>query len=475
MSLHSIKKAFIALLTIRFFCALIYCFLPLNYPHLWRQTDTMAVAMRYWLRWTAEPSAPYLLLPAILNSGDTMGLMPMEFPLLNILTAPFFMFGPYWGRVGANIFLCFLLLFLVLVNYKIWKKFHFGKINAGYAILLLPMFSFANPVAFRFMPDFLSFLLCLMALGFGWNKENSQKKRIACFLLSSLGLLLKPTTIAIFFLILLQDKIRRKNTLTWFFPGIFIAFIYYTIGIQGLTSLQETNAHFKTSPRPVFQSLQEFFINTHYFLDIFQYHTFVPYALFPFIILSIIFVFLKKDFILLKFWIILFAQMILIAALDGKHAYEHYYYFISLSFPAACIAIIILQHLISIKHEKHNARIIRIFSNVALFSLLFLFICRFIDILNFDLHSIKKTKLISGDFSYCQKLIQRHPEFPWRQGAVFVSTQENFPALGLCFGERESSQKNAFGFFYLDKPIPHDCQIIDAEQNLGLGKCQLSK
>src|SRR4051812_35303279 len=103
-SLTRFEKLILTLLALRFGALLFGAFLPLGFPDVWRQITTLGISMRYWSRWNLEPGAEHLLLPAVLDSGDGQGFMPMEFPILNLLTAPFFAMGPYWGRVGAILF-----------------------------------------------------------------------------------------------------------------------------------------------------------------------------------------------------------------------------------------------------------------------------------------------------------------------------------------------------------------------------------
>jgi hypothetical protein len=56
------------------------CFTPFTHPHIVRQTDTMSVALRYYLRFFVEEGGHHHFLPALLSAGDQYGLAPMEFP-----------------------------------------------------------------------------------------------------------------------------------------------------------------------------------------------------------------------------------------------------------------------------------------------------------------------------------------------------------------------------------------------------------
>jgi hypothetical protein len=71
----------------------------------------------------------------------------------------------------------------------------------------------------------------------------------------------------------------------------------------------------------------------------------------------------------------------------------------------------------------------------------------------------------------CESLKSRHPEMPWNSGTMFRSSAEEYPMLGLCFGEREGSQIAPFGFFWNQKPLPSECQTVDSEGLVLLAKC----
>ncbi|MBX9840038.1 MAG: hypothetical protein K2X69_17185 [Silvanigrellaceae bacterium] len=59
-SLHNkinIIRVLFFLLLIRFISACIYCFMPINAPQNWRQTDTIGVALSYWIRWSTDTNS----------------------------------------------------------------------------------------------------------------------------------------------------------------------------------------------------------------------------------------------------------------------------------------------------------------------------------------------------------------------------------------------------------------------------------
>lgn len=243
-------KVLFFLLLIRFISACIYCFMPINAPQNWRQTDTIGVSLSYWIRWSTDTNSnvPWYM-PSVLNSGDTTGVMPMEFPLLNIINAPFFYFGPYWGRVLSGLFVCFIILSLILINLKIWKNIKIQNIPVFESILLFSFFSYSAPFLYRFMPDPISVLLCLTSVGITWKK----KIFILPFILSTIGLLMKPTSIIIFALYLShENRFKKSINFIWMFPSIIIAYLYYIYGVKYISLFQEMNGLFYIQQRPFF-------------------------------------------------------------------------------------------------------------------------------------------------------------------------------------------------------------------------------
>ncbi|RZA05988.1 MAG: hypothetical protein EOP11_11465, partial [Proteobacteria bacterium] len=164
-----LKLFILAAISVRTLVLAVGAFLPLTLPETWRQTDTLGVALRYWLRFTVEPTSAPRWLPAVLNGGDTNGVMPMEFPLLNLLTAPAFAAGPYYGKALAILLHLGLCLGLTLANAWIWRGIKVGRARASTAMLLLPLLSFSANYYGRFMPDYLSMLLVLSAVGLSWH------------------------------------------------------------------------------------------------------------------------------------------------------------------------------------------------------------------------------------------------------------------------------------------------------------------
>jgi hypothetical protein len=185
---------------VRCFFACVALFLPLGHPHVWRQMDTLGVSLRYWLRWSVESPSPWPLLPAVLHSGDSSGIMAMEWPLLNIVAAPLFALGPAWGTALARGLVLALNIALLLWNMKIWKGQTPGGIDASRSFRWMPLIGPGLVFFPKFIPDVVAMLFVLAGTGFLYQK----KARGWASLLLLSGLLMKPTSVIVLALLLLS-------------------------------------------------------------------------------------------------------------------------------------------------------------------------------------------------------------------------------------------------------------------------------
>jgi hypothetical protein len=440
---------------LRFGVYLVRAFLPLGLPEIWRQTDTLGVALRYWSRWTLEPGAHHLWLPAVLNSGDTEGIMGMEFPILNLMTAPFFALGVENGRIAAHVFLILVLLALVFLNARVWRGKRIGGVDAETAMLLLPLISLGADWSGKFMPDFLSLLLICLSLGLSWDEDRP----LLSFGLGALGLLMKPTAVAGFALCLLKRRgTKFYRNFLWILPAIAVGFFYYTVGIRWIQQYQELPNLFAVEKRQIAHALWEYFSEVGAVLKFLAVYLFFPFGGFAVVGILAWESWLEKKNQFTAFWILLILQLLVVAGLGGGHARMHPYYFLAITIPCAFL----FTHAWAISPRPWC----RYF--------LVLGLClRLVELSHMDLRSLyRKPPLREWMLSCeCQALKKRHPDFPWKQGRVFRSTPENFPQLGLCFGERQGSNRAAFGFFYRNQEVPSACHIVDKTVSLVLAKC----
>ena len=185
-----IRKTILIILGIKFLIALISGLGYFSHPHIIRQIDTMSVGLNYWLRWSDGVAAPYFFhnfLPGSLGGGDTAGITPMEFPLLNLLIAPWFSLGHYWGFTASFMFVMCLNFGAFWWHYLEWRKV---SKKMGDTALLMGMFGISSMFMMRVMPDFLSMILVSISCAYSFQN----KSRLASFAFLSVGLLMKPTS-----------------------------------------------------------------------------------------------------------------------------------------------------------------------------------------------------------------------------------------------------------------------------------------
>jgi hypothetical protein len=477
-NLNSFQKILFSFLMLRAFSAIINCFLPFDLPHIIRQTDSIAVSMRYWSRWLYEDHLQYPLYPAVLNSGQSYGFMPMEFPLLAIVTAPFHFFGPYFGKVFCCLFICFLILYFIYLNFKIWKDIEILGLNAGNMILLMPIFSFSASISWRFMPDFTSLLLCLTAVGLTWNRVTYVKP----FLLATLGLLLKPVTIILFPIYLLNKNLLKNiSNLIWIIPSILIALLYYTKGVSYLNNLKDIPNIFGVHKDIGFSYFIELFSDYKNFIEFINYHPMFPYGLISVSIVYLLYAIKLKKMPYFQIWVIIFLQTIIISVLDGKHSLVHFYYWFG-TVPSFCLLALGAWELVSKERNILNYSIKLIF--FSLFTIKFFELCYF-DI-RLSLNS-KRRENADTPFADCYILKKRNPQFPWKQGYVFFSENTEAPYLGVCFAERtnypsenleksfqdlKSTNKYRYGFLRLHAKLPENCYEVDRSGKVILVQCE---
>ncbi len=458
-----------ALLALRFVFTTLRSFLaPMN-PHIWRQADTLGVTLRYWLRWAAEPQATLPLLPAVLSSQDTQGLMPQEFPLLNILLAPAYALGPYGGRTLAQFLLFSGVLLLTFLVARVWKDKKILGIDGPLMVLAVPIFSFGLTFSNRFMPDTFALLVLLAAMGLSWNKP----RYLLSFLLATLALCIRPPiVIALALCMALPPHLWARHAL-WILPALGSMVFYFKFLMAEMDTLREIPIVFNLAKPVSLNNFILFFSHPRDLFDLFL-DQFMPLLAAP----LVLFLFVTRASFARLFpqallahsndkasrngeallWFIALLQVCAIAFLNGDHTYVHRYYLMGTT------PIFALLFWNAWANYGTSIR--------AVLGVLFL-ITYFTDSTN-SIRGFWKAEAHSESFvltKECQDLKTKHPAFPWNQGYVFRTAPENHPDLGLCFGEREQSQHSSFGFFRNGKALPEDCKEVDKGNLISLVCC----
>lgn len=430
---------------VRCFFASVALFLPLGHPHVWRQIDTLGVSLRYWLRWTVEAPSSWPLLPAVLHSGDGSGIMAMEWPLLNILAAPLFEFGPALGTALARALVLALNISLVLWNLRIWRGQSPGGVEASRSFRWMPLIGLGLVFFPKFIPDATAMLLVLAATGFLYQRKSPG---LATMLLLS-GFLMKPTSVIVLALLLLAPRIW--DVLRFAFLPIGGAFVvtvvYYMKGTAWIQSLAGGESLYRVDPQNPWQALREFLSDLPQLADLFlQGLSF--YAGLPLLLLL---AFLRKTRPLGRLWLLLALQVLAIALLDGAHSYHHRYYFMG-TLPFICL---LLQAALDDLNVSLQGRRLR-------WGLLLLLTGTAVNYMAYEWRPfyIKTPAERFLSFRDCEELKSRLPDWPWNQAVVFRTTARPFPLVGLCFGERVGSETSAYGLFVDSDPLPAACKEV---------------
>ncbi len=430
---------------VRFFFAAVALFLPLGHPHVWRQIDTLGVSLRYWLRWTVETSSPWPLLPAVLHSGDSSGIMAMEWPLLNLLTAPVFEFGPSMGTALARALVLGLNLALVLWNLRIWRGLNPGDVDASRSFRWMPLIGLGLVFFPKFIPDAVAMLLVLAATGYLYQSQ----RRVFSSLLLLCGFLMKPTSVIVLALLLLAPDLKMVLRLA-FLPisSAFALTVLYSLkGTFWLQSLAGGESLYRVDPQNPLQALREFLFDLPQLADLFL-QGLGFYAGLPLLLILVIFGKIRP---LARLWCLLLLQVLAIALLDGAHSYQHRYYFMG-TLPFICLLFQAALDDLSLASGGRRLRMV----------LLLLLAGSAATYLAYEWRPfyIKTPAERFLSFRDCAELKNQLPEWPWDQAHVFRTTPRPFPLVGLCFGERVGSERSAYGLFIDTDPLPASCKEV---------------
>jgi hypothetical protein len=436
------NKALKVILGLKIFSAVVCCFTMFTYSHNIRQLDTMGVSLRYWLRWTAEPELFYPLLPAVLNAGDYYGLAVMEFPILNLLTAPFFAFGIESGRILARLFLLALTLALVFFHHKAWREQKVMGLNVEWASWLMIIFSVTTLYVERFMPDLIAFLLASLAVGISWQKPRWALSLV----LAAIGLLIKPPVVTVFVILFLKSRKELiSNTLQWALPAIMICLSYYLLALPMLREMTDYPGSFAVGLRHPWVALMGFFSNPTTAIKVMTKYIFTAHTVWP-LLAWVFFKAIKQNhkrpLLILG---LIFLQYFVAATLVGNAGYDHNYYFIGSAFLAALILKEALQ-----ENSKYLS-----------FVLIALIMIYTLERGYYNLRPISKGHILQE----CKVLRDYIPA-----DEVKINTfQQIYSHLGVCMGRIQNSKSSRFAVYMKsESPSFENRRLVAQTENLYL-------
>ncbi|NQZ02365.1 MAG: hypothetical protein HRT45_17035, partial [Bdellovibrionales bacterium] len=321
------------------------------------------------------------------------------------------------------------------------------------ASLLIALFSVGSIYLNRFMPDFIAFVFVSLSVAYSWNRISWKSP-----VLLAIGTLIKPPAVVALVIYLIKPNfLAQLRHAAWALPAVLVTALYYTIGLEFVTSLSDMKPYFKVGARDPVAGLLGFAQRPSDALDIFNSSIFSKYLLFPNLIMSGYWIKSKVNTSLhLKLWGVLALQVLLVVFLDGTHSFNHHYYFAGVSMTATLITLFNLQG----AHKGVKWLFLAIF---AITSLEFSW---------YGVRSLFKAKPTM--LSQCMQLKKQNPEFPWDQAYRFRSPQVNPPELGMCFGEIQGSEKSEFGFWKIKSlnKLGDTCVVRDQTKDVALIHCK---
>ena len=445
------------LLTAFFMKWVIYSFhalFPIHQNHFWRQFDTLGVSARYFQRFFISGNTEpfwHKFLPAVLQSGDAIGITPMEFPLLNLICSPLWGLGPKWGRIAC----CFTLVSVTYsLCYFLYKK---RKNLEGWAFLLLPFVSFSAENIYKFIPDVIASLLVCCAIIYAL-----ERRYFFSFLLCLVGALMKPPALAVLFLLFYYRKSFReliKLDLVWTATSSGLAFLYYKLGVSLVQKFSDVPGFFAIQPRNPIQSIKDVFGDfTGYLLYL---NSKAVYWGGTTLLLILIF-FHKKGSPVFKLILVFCLSLIFVVALDGAHSIIHDYYYVGVSF-SICLIIYHLLFPLSIRGKIHAFIILSFWAATLILHPLELMI-----------HDLRGIDTVFNAQTYeddCLELKKIASDWPWNQNFAFRSEEQPFPKIGVCFGERVGSKTSPYGLYFKDSPVPGECRTVYQKNQVILAHC----
>ena len=342
---------------LQFICLVAFLFsMPLRFyvhpsgGHTHRQSDTLGLSMRlaHEIKDRGFGALDFLWYPKILQGGLSNGINASEFPLLNLLSAPFFLlFDAQWGVALASS-----LVLLIQIGTALWtlpRLLRLFLLGVSPEELLLLWFS---PLGLGwqshlFMPEGLALPLLLLGLLFILGEPVRSKCFFLGVFLSALGMAVKPTVAVCFLIILLLPKASLKEKAVRSSLGAFsllFPLFWYTVHGKTLLSLGDGPQVFMEAElKPIENWLQ---------VGVLGFVTLVRQQIFSggfpeftgwIWILSALFFREWK-------WVTLYLLGIfLLVGLDGGHLFAHSYYFIGVNI----FSLILMTRIYEVSQKKY--------------------------------------------------------------------------------------------------------------------------
>jgi hypothetical protein len=297
---------------------------PLEIGHNWRQTTGLMVARNFM---EVDPNILYPRIDA--TEGDT-GIIGMEFPLLSYLhfiIAKLLGYSHWYGRL-INLFVSSLGVFFF---YKILERFFNQKVALYSSLFLLSSIWFA--FSRKTMPDTFSASIAIIGLYYGIDYLLSGRlKNLSLYaILTTLAILAKIPAVIFLVIILLPffNRLidwRRKLHITMItILPVALTFLWYFVWNPYLA---ETYGYWYNSGKDIGIGYMEIMQNIGETLQNFYFSAFQGYLVFVISLAGLILAIIKRNWILLTVFGLLFLVFVGYILKSGFFFYHHNYYII---------------------------------------------------------------------------------------------------------------------------------------------------
>ncbi len=298
---------------------------PLEAAHSWRQT-TVCMVSRNFLEVDNN-----IFYPRIDIAGTKSGITGMEFPILNYsiyIVSEIFGYQHWYGRL-INLLISSL---GILFFFKLIDKYFSKELAIKSSIILLSSVWFAY--SRKIMPDTFASSLAILSIYYGLEffKNNKRYQYLFLYLFfGTIGILSKIPVIFLFTLLILpifSNKISIKTKLIFSITSGLVlipSFVWYYIWVPYLITEYSfphffMGGSFSNGFGVVINNLGPSF--KHFYANSIKYIAFI------FFIIGLYFSIKRKEYLLLKVFILLFSSFLIIIFIAGDTFVRHSYYMI---------------------------------------------------------------------------------------------------------------------------------------------------
>ncbi len=321
--------------------------------HTYRQSDTIGMSMMFAqeLQTRGIAALDFIIYPQVLQKGLSDGINASEFPLLNVITGPFYLFGSPW--MGVFLSSLFILLLNLYTSYhylprllRFWKV----EIDGKMGMLLW----FAAPTLAQqtntIMPEGLAFPLMIIGICLILRAPQKWNQSLLGILFCNLGVAVKPTLIITLagVIALLIIKENRKYSLRYVMAtlmSIVLPAYWYTVHAKNILSFAQGPQIFALAHFDPLTQLKEVGLTGVLGLmkDQLNQGGLPMFVGWIWVVVAL----LSREWIPLLLYLL---ALIAAICLDGTHIAVHSYYFIG-----TCLFSLLLMTRVLARTQKHLA------------------------------------------------------------------------------------------------------------------------